>query len=111
MGVVVTPVTSEVGIYPTIKEPRLLGIDNQALVASAQEASFWVLGEPSALMHTDGDIGSGRFFKEISFPNYTTVMEFRRHVRAVNVLVQYLGGDGWCGFWVGPALQVQVLDY
>ena len=76
MGVVVTPVTSKVGIDPAIKVPRRFGIDDQAFVSSAQEvsanpldgfrmASFWVLGEPSTLMHADGDVRSGQFFKEI----------------------------------------------
>ena len=39
------------------------------------------------------------------------VMEVWRHVWAVGILVQHLGGDGRRGFRVGPALQVQVLYY
>ena len=64
MGVVVKPVTGKIGIDPTIKLPWCFGVDDQAFVAGAQKVSadsldgfrmgsFWVLGEPGALMHAD----------------------------------------------------------
>ena len=69
MGIGVTPITSVVGVYPAIKVPWSFGIDDEAFVASAQEvaanpldsfhmASFRVFGEPSTLMHADGDVWS-----------------------------------------------------
>ena len=65
----VSLITRVVGVYPTIKLPWSFGMDDEVFVASAQEvpanpldrfgvALFRVFGEPSALVHADGDVRS-----------------------------------------------------
>ena len=98
-----TPVSCEIGVHPTIKLPRLIGVYGYAFVPGRQQissdpfhclgmASLVCLREASAPMESDGDVRPGGLLQEVQFANYTAVMELWLHVRPVGVLMQQCGG-------------------